>query len=76
MSDLHDDFPPHAQAREEAMLTEKAEARVKLRDEFAGRSLTIAYEEIKAHTRIGITPIAVAATAYEYADAMMKARGE
>ncbi len=45
-----------------------------LRDRFAGRSLEISYEEIKAHTRIGITPQAVAETAYAFANAMMEAR--
>jgi hypothetical protein len=45
-----------------------------LRDRFAGLSLEIAYEEIKAHTRIGITPKAVAETAYAFANAMMEAR--
>ena len=39
MIGLHDDLPPHAQEREEAMLAEKAAARAELRDRFAGYAL-------------------------------------
>jgi hypothetical protein len=40
MSNLHDDFPENAQAREEARLAEEAKARDELRDRFAAAALT------------------------------------
>jgi hypothetical protein len=73
MSGLHDDFPPHAQAREEAMLTEKAEARAKLRDRFAGYALIglLASGECSF-----ISSDETAALAWKQADAMLRARGK
>lgn len=104
MSNLHDDFPPHAQAREEAMLAEKAQARAELRDRFAMAALTkrepkISNADHKAiakavrrdlRDRFAMSALTgmkgnpnsdgtrhdYAKWAYEYADAMLKAREE
>ncbi|MFN7882996.1 MAG: hypothetical protein ACK5PF_08295 [bacterium] len=73
MSGLHDDFPPHAQAREEAMLREKAAARAELRDRFAMAALTGLLAN-PAEARI--SPAEWTYDAYRFADAMMKARGD
>ena len=68
---IHDDLPPHAQAREEAMLEEKAQARAELRDRFAMAALTglLAAGDHHAYNRDE-----VAIEAWLHADAMMKAR--
>jgi hypothetical protein len=73
MSGLHDDFPPHAQAWEEAMLREKAAARAELRDRFAMAALTGLVSDPECGR---FTAAVVADTAYEYAEAMMRAREE
>jgi hypothetical protein len=72
MSDLHDDYPQCAQAREEARLAEEAKARAELRDRFAGYALIglLSGGECKY-----LKDEAVANRAWEQADAMMKARG-
>ena len=72
MSNLHDDFPSHAQAREEAMLAEKAQARAELRDRFAMAALT----GLLADHTMDIAVTEFADLSYEYADAMLKARGD
>ena len=71
MSGLHDDFPPHAQAREEAMLREKAAARAELRDRFAMAALTglLAAGDHHAYNRDEM-----AIEAWRQADSMLKAR--
>jgi hypothetical protein len=68
MSNLHDDFPENAQAREEAMLAEEAKARAELRDRFAGYALIglLAGQG-------GTTGAAV--EAWKLADEMIKERG-
>jgi hypothetical protein len=68
MTPLHDDYPQCAQAREEAMLAERAKARDELRDRFAGYALIglLAGQG-------GTTGAAV--EAWKLADEMMKARG-
>jgi hypothetical protein len=73
MSDLHDDFPQCAQAREEAMLAEEAKAHTELRDRFAGYALIglLAAGDHHAYNRDEM-----AVEAWRQADAMMKARGE
>ena len=81
MSGLHDDFPPHAQAREEAMLAELPaeyvarikQARAELRDRFAGYALMglLAAGDYQAYNRDE-----AASEAWKQADAMLKARGE
>ena len=70
---IHDDFPPHAQAREDAMLAEKAQARAELRDRFAMAALTglLAAGDAHAYNRDEM-----AAEAWRQADAMLKARGD
>jgi hypothetical protein len=70
MTPLHDDFPQCAQAREEARLAEEAKARAELRDRFAMAALQgmLARESDLARD--------VARYAYQYADAMIKERGE
>ncbi len=116
MSGLHDDFPPHAQASEEAMLNEGATAygvsqrglanaapkqmedwqweeiriqeelkrkehqkqkeqreRAELRDRFAMAALTGLVSDPECGR---FTAAVVADTAYEYAEAMMRAREE
>jgi hypothetical protein len=72
MSDLHDDFPQCAQAREEARLAEEAKARAELRDRFAGYALIglLAAGDDRAYNRDEM-----AAEAWRQADAMLKARG-
>jgi hypothetical protein len=71
MSDLHDDFPQCAQAREEARLAEEAKARAELRDRFAMAALSgvLANPENDSFEHE-----AFAIEAYRYADAMLKAR--
>ena len=73
MSNLHDDFPSHAQAREEAMLAEKAQARAELRDRFAMAALAGLLAN-PAEARI--SPAEWTYDAYRFADAMLKARGD
>jgi hypothetical protein len=73
MSGLHDDFPPHAQAREEAMLREKAAARAELRDRFAGYAL-IGMMASRDPNSPRFHPEDDAAYVYAVADAMMNAR--
>jgi len=75
MTPLHDDWPQCAQTREEAMLTEEAKARAELRDRFAIAALTgmLAYPD---NGLCPDQPIDFSRRAYEYADAMLKARGE
>ena len=73
MSNLHDDFPPHAQAREEAMLAEKAQARAELRDRFAMAALTGLLANPQNDVLSGEE---WASDAYSIADAMLKMRGD
>ena len=73
MSGFHDDFPPHAQAREEAMLREKAAARAELRDRFAAAALT-GMMGSRNPSSPRFHPEDDAAYVYAVADAMMKAR--
>ena len=70
---IHDDFPPHAQAREDAMLVEKAQARAELRDRFAMAALTgmMASRDPRSPR---FHPEDDAAYVYAVADAMLKAR--
>ena len=75
MSGLHDDFPPHAQAREEAMLQEKAAARAELRDFFAAAALT-GMMASRNPSSPRFHPEDDAAYVYAVADAMLKAREE
>jgi hypothetical protein len=75
VSGLHDDFPPHAEAGEEAMLREKAAARAELRDRFAMAALTgmMASRDPRSPR---FHPEDDAAYVYAVADAMLKAREE
>jgi hypothetical protein len=78
MSGLHDDFPPHAQAREEAMLFEKAKARAELRDRFAMAVVSGVYIHWRTSLdtmELGCDYEDIAMMAYDVADAMLKARG-
>ena len=70
---IHDDFPPHAQAREEAMLEEKAQARAELRDRFATAALMgmMASRDPRSPR---FHPSNDADYVYAVADAMLKAR--
>jgi hypothetical protein len=70
MSNLHDDFPECAQAREEAMLAEEAKARDELRDRFAIAAMTAILMREDAGGR------EVARWAYQYAKCMMEERGK
>ena len=70
---IHDDFPPHAQAREEAMLEEKAQTRAELRDRFAMAALMGMMASRNPHSP-RFHPSNGADYVYAVADAMLKAR--
>ena len=70
MSNLQDDFPECAQAREEAMLAEEAKARDELRDRFAIAAMTAILMREDAGGR------EVARWAYQYAKCMMEERNQ
>lgn len=70
---IHDDFPPHAQAREEAMLEEKAQARAELRDRFAISAL-MGMMASRDPLSPRFHPDNDANYVYAVADAMLKAR--
>lgn len=72
---IHDDFPPHAQAREDALLAEKAQARAELRDRFAMAALTGLLASRNPQSP-RFHPEDDAAYVYAVADAMLKARGD
>jgi|LakMenEpi03Aug12_release.lakeMendotaPanAssembly.Ray.scaffolds.fasta_scaffold3561695_1 hypothetical protein len=73
MSNLHDDFPECAQAREEAMLAEEAKARAELRDRFAIQIVGSLILRMPADNVI--TP-AMCKTVWTIADAMLKERDQ
>jgi len=73
MSDLHDDYPQCAQAREEVRLAEEAKARAELRDRFAIEIVGSLILRMPADNVI--TP-AMCKTVWTIADAMIKERGE
>jgi hypothetical protein len=74
MSNLQDDFPECAQAREEAMLAEEAEARAELRDRFAIQIVGSLILRMPLDID-QITP-AMCKTVWTIADAMLKERDQ
>ena len=74
MSNLHDDFPECAQAREEAMLAEEAKARAELRDRFAIQIVGSLILRMPLDID-QITP-AMCKAVWTIADAIMKERGQ